>query len=592
MGTRLRVENPFFVREVRAYARKAWSPLGWMLLAGALLPLFPLGLTERFSEANGRMIETFLRGLVLFTLGVSHGGLCAASGWMLGVRVFGAEHRQNTLESLRLVSASPWWWVVQKLAFPLYALTLVWAAALPGYSALVIRGSFLPQDLWPGLTLAAGFALLTFAAALVISPERIGAPRVNDRTRPLAERLETGLHRLLPLWIGWMLISVGGRWITDAAAERPLRLLSRRLFGPLWLREDQIAGLLLGLLLVYALTAAWTWANPASLLARRLRTVMQALTVGVGYLVFLGLTWAGSWWIWKVLVTGFPLLQVLRLVRQERVERQAKKSRKPRKEGARSPGEILALQRRWDNPVLIRDLRVALRGSGLLWTFLGQCLAIFLIALGMMALLVAGPMSGIQRSGYLLQAFAGTMCSILGWIAFVTSMRIGSRAMAQWSSERRMNTISQLLLTPLSGRAIIRGRLAAALVEGLLTALPWILSFYFFLLVATQGREPGLSLCLGAWFFSLALVISVGCSAALRPMTRWRDLLTTQGAVAATCVAEVFLLIWGLVKLTGNPSEVLLGCTILFTLVNVVSIPVLLSMAAREIERYREEALG
>ncbi len=591
------VENPFFVREVRAYSRKAWSPLAWLLLAGALFPLFPLWLGERFSETENRMMETFLRAMVLVAVGLTHGGVCATAGWLLGVRVFGAEYRQKTLESLRLISVSPWWWVLQKLAFPVYALALIWAAALPGYFALVMRGEFLPRDLWPGLILSACIGLLAFAAALVIAPERIGAPPVNERTRPLTERLETSIHRVLPMGIGWMLLSIGGRWIVDAAAGKPLGLFPRRLFAAIWLRQDQIVGLLLALFLAYALAAAWTWANPASPLARRLRTGMQVTTVTVGYLILLGLTWVGSWWIWKVMVIGFPLVQVLRLYRQGGQERQAQqpgKDRKvkPRKEGARTAGEILSLQRRWDNPVLIRDLRVALRGSGLLWTFLGQCLGIVLIGLAMMALLVAGPWGVPRGGGLLVAAFAGMMCSILGWVAFVTAIRIGSRAAAQWGSERRMNTVSQLLLTPLAGREIIRGRLAAALIEGLLTSVPWIASFYFFLLIATEGDDYGLSLALGAWFLSLAFVIAVGCSASLRTMTRWRDLFTTQGAVGAIVLAEPLLLLWAFAKNLARPEEIILGLPMLYAVANVIAIPVLLKVAAREVETHREQALG
>src|SRR4051794_19632085 len=130
------MENSFFVRELRALSRRHFGPLAWPLLFEWLLMGLSVVLLERIGSGQddwGRTMAPFLKLAVLALFAFSHAVVCAATGWTLGARVFAVEHRQRTLESLRLISLPPWRWVTAKLALPAYGLALVWAAAAPFY---------------------------------------------------------------------------------------------------------------------------------------------------------------------------------------------------------------------------------------------------------------------------------------------------------------------------------------------------------------------------------------------------------------------------------------------------------------------------
>lgn len=570
-------ENPFFVREVRASSRKAWTPLGWLVLAAALGPLLALWLVRQQQDWTG----TELRGFMLTVITGYHALICSVTGWRLGTRVFGAEQQQNTLESLRLISASPWLWVLQKLVFPVYALLLVWVAAIPGALALATRSYFVPADLWVGQLLAGATGALSFGAALAIPPERVGLPRSAERGLPLAQRLELSSMRLIPVWLGWELLQLAYQWLEGIWNGGPHRFRQHLLFSLLALRHDQIIGGMLGLFLLCALSRAWNWANPSSPGARRLRVGAQISTILTAYGLLVGITWAGSFWMWQVLLVGIPAVQFFRLVREHRKLKRSGRVYRP--ESRFLTTEIPVVQARWDNPVLVRDLRVALRSTGLKTAFSRQ----WLVMLGVAAVL--GVFLTSQRwvgPTYTYRVFIGALASIYGWGAFVTLLRTGMGTAVQWGTERRLKTVSQLLLSPLPGSDIVLGRWAAAMLQSCVLAGPWILCAATCGMLATDGQNPHWLFGLGAWLVSLVIVLSAGLASGIRELSHWKEWRSPAGAAIAWFLAQPFLLI----KLADSAyfgGEALPILYLVFTMANALVIPILLFSGGQRVESQR-----
>lgn len=572
-------ENPYFVREVRASSRKAWTPLGWLVLAAAVGPLLALWLASRQPD----WMDPFARGMLLTMVAGYHALICSVTGWRLGTRVFGTEQQQNTLESLQLVAASPWRWTLQKLVFPVYALLLVWVAAIPGALALATRSYFVPADLWLGQLLAGAAGALSFGAALAIPPERVGLPRSAERGLPLAQRLELSSMRLIPVWLGWELLQLAYQWLEGVWNGGPHRFRQHLLFSMLSLRHDQILGGMLGLFLLCALTRAWNWANPSSPGARRLRVGTQILTLLTAYGLVVGLTWAGSFWMWQVLVVGVPATQLFRLAREHRRLKWSRRASRP--ESGSLISEIPAVQARWDNPVLVRDLRVALRSTGLRSAFSRQWLIIGGLAVVLGLFLMSQPWA---TSTYSYRIFIGSLASVYGWGAFVTLLRTGLSTAVQWGTERRLKTVSQLLLSPLTGSDIVLGRWAAAILQSCLISGPWLLCAAACWVLAEGGQNLHWLACFAAWIVSLVVVLSAGLAGAIRELTHWKEWGSPAGAAIAWFFAQPFLLI----KMATSMASINDGLLILYVVlavVNAVVVPILLFCGGQRVETQRAQ---
>lgn len=583
-------ENPFFTREVRARVRKAWAPLCWLLLLSALAPLSGMWVGARQWSLIAGASAVEIRGLLLVVAAGLHAVVCGVAGWGLGATVFGREYQENTLESLRLITASPWVWTLQKLVFPLYALLVVWLAAAPSYLALSMRGHALPSTLWTGMLLAGSVGLLTFGAALVAPPERIGLPLAAERVLPLAQRLELQSVRGVSLLLGWEVLALGTEWIGAGAYDHAVRFQTHALFGLFPLRSDQYFLGLLALFLGCALACAWASADPASAAARRLRLFARRFTAAIAYLLLVGLTWRGAHWFWQTLLIGFPAVQLLR-VRAE-VRRARAKGRARRSEDRHAAGEIAAIQRMSDNPVLIRDLRVALRGAGMRAAFLTQCGIILALAF-CVALLVSSGFWGFRsRLGapYLLQLYAGLLAWIYWWGWVVVLLRTAVQGAAQWAAERRMRTVPQLLLSPLRGRDVVLGRWAAALLPGFVAVVPWAVAQGVCGLFVDQRSGPtNWTLITNLWEASMAGVLSLGMAGAIREPTTRRLRLYFAGGPTALVVAEILLLFWSFTwRITWSSSDTTITSLCLFmALVNLGLLPLLALLEARCIEAQR-----
>jgi hypothetical protein len=576
------LENPFFVREIRAYSRKAWSPLSWQLLVAALGPVvWLLGLSWKWNpESPGS--EDFSHEDLLVWVIITHAVICGFTGWRLGARVFGGEQQQHTLEGLQLVSTSSWVWAVQKLLFPAYALLMVWLAAFPGCAMLVVRGHCLPAMLWPGLWLAGAVGLLMFGAALMAPPERAGLPLATERQLPLAQRFELGSPRLLATWLGWEILQLSFQWLENGVREPRPVFQQHLLFRMLPLRSDQIFAGMLGLFLLYGLTCAWAWANPSSPIAGRLRRAALLFTLIAGYGLVVGITWFGSHWVWQVVLVAVPTVQLLRLMLAQRKAVRGRQA--TRLDNPRAVREIAAVQARWDNPVLVRDLRVSWRGGGLLSSFVRQCLVIG--ALGGLSGAYIFSMGRYSVGFSILPMIVGFLAVLYGCGSFVAVARMGLSASAQWSSERRMKTVSQLLLSPIPGRDIVRGRWTAALLQGSAVAAPWVVSFVVCTLIASRGEHLILLICYGLGAISMALTLSAGRAGAIRELTGRREWLSPARASIVWLVVQYILFSSVLGRYPFGELDGLVLCVVL-TLVNAVAVAALLAWSGWQIDHYR-----
>lgn len=471
------LESPFFLKDARVASRRQWSVFAWLLVWQAAAILMPLLLMEWFRTLHAGGIG-ILQRMELTNLGLLHSIVCVAAGARMGRRVFQEEARQGTLESLRLVSLEPVRLVVQKLLFPLYGLALVWAAGIPVYWAVALRGHFLPGELAPGAVMAGLAGLVQFGAELLAPPEGwlrqqkegkaiVAAPGLAPGTVFLPIMVFAGLMLLLTDWIGAV---VGSR----TSPVRPLDL-----YG-VTLRSDLV---LLGVLLLYFMVvsvSALASASPASRWATALARRASLLAVVAFYYLWVGWLWSSISLPFRIawlaglpaLFYGLPLLA-------------GKKGKKrTRAEDPRAPREIEWLGRRWDNPVLVRDLRAWLRRAGIV-----RLTAMGLLQLAASALLLAGltlvppfrsPFALVFGAGrpwweeLLVRAVAVAtfFAPLFVWLGFAN---VGSRAQIAWQKESRLNTLGQLLGTPLPSSSLVAGRWAASAAAALSTVIPAML---------------------------------------------------------------------------------------------------------------------
>jgi hypothetical protein len=532
------IENPFFLKELRALGRRRFAPIGWALLLQSFLLLFPLLIVERLLGSELEPVQA-RQVLALVLLGISHAILCGAIGWTLGRSVFLEEHRQRTLESVRLVSTSPWRWLPQKLLFPLYGLLLVWAAGLPFYAALALRRHFPPHALQPGAVFALCGGLVMLGTTLMLPPEGARYRLKLQGPVPLADLLGSFGQWGLPYWVVLVLLRLSWDWLQAAIGAGTTAFRSLPFYSS-WLRTDHGLVLLMTCFGLGALGAALANADPVSRLMPLLGRAGRLLAVAGAYYLFVGYTWPGSGPSGLVALFALPAaVSAIALFSRKRPER--------KDEDPIARGELGWLTRFADNPVFLRDLRVTLRPAGLVrqsWT-IGTRLLLVTTLLGTVSILpfvgTLGPVGGPGSVWGQVLARVAELALVLGfWLVIPSLLTFGARALALWQEERRCNTLSQLFSSPIGTRTVVHGRWAAAVLVGLARTLPVLVIFLIGPLIALDGRGLDVCLSLGAWLTSMGLVMSAGFAGAARRVDRIADL------GLAVCLSVYVLLAEGL----------------------------------------------
>jgi hypothetical protein len=554
------LENPFFVREIRAFGRRGFALLAWPLLVQAVFLALPLLLMERATSGRLQPPEAW-RGLALVFFGLGHAATCGGVGWIVGKRVFGEEHRRRSLDGLRLLTTPPAVWLAQKLVFPIYLLGLVWAAGLPFYAAGALRAHFLPSQLVPGAQLALALGLLTFGAALLAPAEGLRSPvRGGARVRRAAVWSDTLLMGL-PLWITLVLLRLALDWMYYALGQRPTPYANAPFFGT-YLSTDR--GLLI-LLAVYAVAcygAAYPNAHPAGRWSLPLRDGSRVFAVGVAYLLFLGYSWRGSLDLTFLLLAALGLLAAVTvsLPAEWRERLTPERGHRPRGQDPHAARDLARLGRLLDNAVFIRDLRVALRGAGLGRQFLlhGAGLCALSGVVGSLGL----PFYGLPGRGsaglppFAYQWATGTL--LLGsWLILPALLAYGGRAIANWGTERRCAMLPQIFATPLPTEAFVRGRWLAAVLIGVVRAVPVPLGFLLALLLVAERAELPVYVAQGVWLASLGLILSAGLAGSAQDTSIQLEDLFCSGCLAVYAVmVEGALFLWQWAQAPVTPSGV------------------------------------
>lgn len=542
------LENPFFVREIRAFGRRGFALVAWPLMVQAVFLTLPLLLMERATSGRLQPLDAW-RGLALVLFGLGHAATCGGVGWIVGKRVFGEEHRRRALDGLRLLTTHPAVWLSQKLVFPFYLLGLVWAAGLPFYAVVALRAHFLPSQLVPGAQLALCLGLLTFGAALLAPAEGLRSPvRAGSRVKQAAVWSDTLLMGL-PLWITLVLLRLALDWMYYALGQRPAPYANAPFFGT-YLPTDRGLMLLLAAYTVACYGAAYPHAHPAGRWSLPLRNGSRLFSVTIAYVLFLGYSWRGRLDLPYVLLSLVGLLAavMVALPAEWRERLTPERGRRPRNEDPRAIRDLARLGKLLDNAVFMRDLRVALRGSGLGRQFLLHGAGLFALsgAVGSMGL----PFYGVAgRGSTLLPPFVSQLASgtllIGSWLILPALLAYGGRAISNWGTERRCAMLPQIFATPLSAEAFVRGRWFAAVLVGLVRALPVPLGFLLALLVVAERAELPVYVAQGVWLTTLGLILSAGLAGSAQDTSIQLEDLFCSGCLAVYAVmVEGALFLW------------------------------------------------
>jgi hypothetical protein len=460
------LDNPFFARDARHFGRREFAGLcRWLTFQSAFL-LVALFIPEFIPEGLARQWIQSALALPLFFL--IHWISCYLIGVGMGNRLLFNEHQKRTLEGLQLVARSPWRWVPEKLLFSFYGLVIVWAAGLPFYWMIAVRGVMGVSELSTLAELNFLPGCVGIGQMLLSSPESWPGMPPELRRRPLARWIEEGLPpRWVMLQLWWYTFLSVIPWGLGFRTQGKYTVL----FGHV-LSGGQAMGIEMGLLWAGAMGTAWATANPGGRLAGALARVLRMVCLVGLYLVWVASLWprAGQWEriVW---VAALPAV----LAWTNRPSRRGKAGGRRRAEDRRAEGEVQLLQRGWDNPLFVRDLRALLRPASLATSLPRALLEVFAapIILAGLTFLVGPPAADFWREWFdrSISACAIAAPAMLG----AAGLTFAGRVRRFWEAERLRGTLPQLLNAPLGSAEIVGGRWAAGAVRALPFALAALL---------------------------------------------------------------------------------------------------------------------
>lgn len=553
-------ENPFFAREVRAFGRRGLGLLAWPLMVQALFLCVPLWLMERAAAGLLQPVDSW-RGLALVALGLGHAAVSGGVGWIAGKRVLGEEHRRRALDGLRLITRHPAGWLAQKLVFPLYVVVLVWSAAVPFYGVVALRGHFLPGHLAPGAQLALCLGLLTFGAALLAPAEGMRSPIRSGKRVKASAAWSDILMMGLPSWIALVLLRLAFDWMLYAQSLRPSPFRHAPFFGAS-LPTDQGLVVLLAAYAVTCFGSAYAVVNPADRWAGPIRDGARILGVAAAYVLFVGYQWPGAITVGSVLtVLGGLLAATLVALPSEWRERLTpERGRRTRTEDRLAGRELARLGRLFDNAVFVRDLRVALRGGGLLRQFALNSGGLCLLTVAVTG--VGQPFLGAATGSVwspTVQRLAMGAITVSSWLMLPALLAYGGRALASWGTERRCVTLLQVFASPLTTETVVRGRWIAAVLVGLVRSSPVPLFFLAGLLIVASPGEILFHVGQGIWLATLGLILSAGLAGSAQDTAVALEDLFCAGCVAVYLVmveGALYLWLWTQAPvLNGAPDQ-------------------------------------
>lgn len=431
----LRLENPFFVREVRQLGHRP-LPVQLVLVALVVLMSASFGLMVWIRRSNPAAPIQLLVG--------PHVVLCGFAGAFATDRIFGQEHRRSTLEATLLLPLTALRWLLLRLAFPAYAVALVWLAGVPIYVLASLWRIAPFEQLLAASRFGPLLGLGLIPVLLVLPPdyqERVrrsrmsGGVRLRPVDRDLAQR--SFLLSALALFAQMELVSA----FTGATR---LQLLYTTVVP-----RGVVAGVVAVLVVLAALLSALSVLSPDRGLERWAGRA-RLLAVTALYYIDLGVLLARNWdsvplWLRGVLLVVVPVLVAALMGRPGRP-----------KEDRLALEEVEWLAGRWDNPLLTRDMRVYTRGSALRRAALYEAGGLLVLA-AVLVYVVVG-----RGHGTLTGLAAGMGGLVLFLYPLLLLAESCARPFSAWARERASGSLELLFLTPLTSREILQGRLLGA----------------------------------------------------------------------------------------------------------------------------------
>ena len=433
----------FLIRECRQHRGERAEVVFWLLAAVGLggviaagtvfVALYDLGMDRR--PIN---LAPFGYGVPFFI----HCGACAAAAIYGGDLVIGREVRRNTLLLVQLAAYDPARRTAEKLVPALALLGVVWAAVIPIALCCAVLGMAPVSEIARGCGLAAcagisALSLTLLASADTRSPGLLATGRKVEYSR---QELLSGVSVFVGIWLLLALV------LTAWSNPDRWAFYGRRI--PAWW---VLLPVLLSLVLqAYTVTMEKLAGESIS---RRLAVVTGLVAAGGIYVAGLGAFWSTlSWWVkWPICVGVPTILALLYVVGNRLPTTPAAKTSppKPRKTDRWAAAELTWITARWDNPVLLRDLRGSV-GDGsirrrLIKAFLSAAFRAGLLFFFLKRFFFG---IGIAASNFSHPLFQG-----------------GSAAAEAWGKEESQGSLAMLLLTPLTSRELLAGRLAASIIH-------------------------------------------------------------------------------------------------------------------------------
>lgn len=541
----------FFQKEACKFGRRDQKRvLGFLAIMGTLLLAVLAVLAQPISDPDdpiSKQIAVYRNVLLLRFWSYAIFSYCILAGNWLGERVFKLEEEQGTLEGLLLCSLSRWRLISQKLLFPLAGWLTAWLFLLPFYAALALVGTALLSDVLRGWGIAGGviLAMLSLGAPLSPQPQRKRAPRSTSQTAQ--RRGDFGELFLIPpgLSICLLTIILNADWAMVVGGMGQTAKSSLPFFNNN-LRLETYFWSLIGIVEVSTALMLLARTAPTSPNTPRLRLSGQWLPILTCYAVGVAVAWGllPAWGKWLTVV-GAPLIAAVGIILFRQRLPAASSSRSTTVER-----ELQQLSTRWPNPILLRDLRAATRKVPLtlFWQHgiaLGMVWAGILLAaaftLPAQIERIFPALFGSSAPLWLRLAWqSGVVCIYLApWLCLWGIAVLAASSGQFWRREFRAGTLSQLLATPVTTSALLRGRLAASV----LMVLPVSLALFTPAPIALLGL-----ILLGSDLFPLYLAFFALLSGWGFHITALVGLVNRQGKAAATYLDYVLVVIsFGLV---------------------------------------------
>jgi hypothetical protein len=439
-------DAPFFLRELREHTRRSgllFLLVGIFLAVGVVL----FGIVGH-AVAGGRSPHPGDREGAMVALLGPHFFLCFFAGLYGADRVFGVEHRRSTLEGTLLLPLSGPAWLCGKLLFPFYLIALAWAVPLPFYllAALLWFAPFTTLALASLIPL--GIALLLLFWMLLIPPHMMRGMGAGTgwswKTRkPDADtqiRLILGQTLLLPIYLR-----------NASILARPLAWMP--FYGTLAPRWAYLATIVGSVVLASIVTALATISG--DLHQERRASTVRFLALALIYYASIGLYWdAYPVWGKIVALAAFPAATVW-----------IRRMKGGRHEDPLAVAEAGWLSRRWDNPIAVKDFRVAARRISVRTMAAFWCLVLPVLWGFLFWALRWRPIE--QRLDV-----AAIVTGIMG--TEVLFIQIAIQQAVSWIREHASRGLPLLLVTPLRSRQMLLGRISGILVYVGLGQLPLV----------------------------------------------------------------------------------------------------------------------